>query len=143
LVPGDLVFWFLVFLCLPCVFQAKGFGEFQVTPSGDWLKMVGPVSAVNEALQTEVMLWTNVAMKKSVWRSVVPYSVPETIAPLIDFIIGVHHFPAEKKSLFFAPEGFFWKGIICFDDFFAKTLVRLVLAIFALAITLRTFPRAV
>ncbi len=84
--------------------KKMGFQKIDLVPSGDFLKMEGSVSAINAALSTEVMAWMNKDSKKTVWKSLVPYSLPEEIAVHIDYIVGVHHFPMPKKSMFFSPK---------------------------------------
>ncbi len=91
-------------------FEAHGMSSFELLPSGDFLKMRGRVSAVNEALATDMTLWRNKDMKKAVWRALAPYSLPAEVAALVDFVSGVHHFPQTNKPRFFSPDAQFAIG---------------------------------
>jgi hypothetical protein len=57
-----------------------------------------------------MMFFANAELKQSTWRSLVPYSLSTEIAHLVDFVVGVHHFPTIHKSLYFSPEDNFMIG---------------------------------
>ena len=90
-------------------FKAHGFGSFELLPSGDFLRMRGRVSAVNAALATDMAQWHSAAQRRSIWRALSPYSLPEEVAALVDYVSGVHHFP-RAKARFFSPKAQFAIG---------------------------------
>jgi tripeptidyl-peptidase-1 len=90
-------------------FQQRGFGSFELLPSGDFLRMRGRVSAVNAALATDMTQWHSATQERSVWRALTPYSLPAELAALVDYVSGVHHFP-RVKARFFSPKSQFAIG---------------------------------
>ena len=46
-------------------------------------------------LNTEFMLWEHKASGRQIHRAAAPYSVPELVAPHLDFVGGVLGFPGE------------------------------------------------
>lgn len=65
--------------------------------AGDYIRITGTAAQVNTAFRTELMLWSHHGMKKSVWRSVQPYSLPMHLDGYVDFVAGIHHFPTVHR----------------------------------------------
>lgn len=78
----------------------RGCGLAMAAPHGGgvFARVRGSPRRVNRCLHTRVRLYQSATLKREVWRSLEPYSVPQEVAKHVELITGVHHFPARRRA---------------------------------------------
>jgi tripeptidyl-peptidase-1 len=79
-----------------------GFKEIEVMASGDLIRLKGTPAVINEAFDTVVMRFHHAKLGFT-YRSVVPYSLDDVLAPHVDLVSGILHFPTQHKGAFYSP----------------------------------------
>eukprot|EP01094_Clydonella_sp_ATCC50884_P004031 TRINITY_DN1310_c1_g1_i2.p1 TRINITY_DN1310_c1_g1~~TRINITY_DN1310_c1_g1_i2.p1 ORF type:complete len:536 (-),score=164.14 TRINITY_DN1310_c1_g1_i2:58-1635(-) len=79
--------------------RGAGFHAIEVAPIGDYIKAKHTIGGLERFLSTDIGAYSFKGSEQTVLRAYTPYTIPEDIHHIVDFVPGLHGYPFRRLSI--------------------------------------------